>query len=51
MEYKIITSSSNIMISSEVKESIENDWIPQGGVSVVSDAVGVRFFQAMVKIN
>jgi hypothetical protein len=33
-----------------INEMIIDNWIPQGGVSVVSDAMGVTYFQAMIKI-
>jgi len=48
MDYKIVSSMDVDKLSSEVKENMVKDWIPQGGVCVTSTGV---FFQAMVKIN
>lgn len=39
----------DIVLAMELSQFLEG--ILEGGVSVVSDALGVRYFQAMVKIK
>jgi hypothetical protein len=50
MEYKVIGDTDLIKFNITINEMINDNWIPQGGLSVVSDAIGTRFFQAMIKI-
>lgn len=50
MEYSVIEGSSLNVFVDEVNKYITEGWIPQGGIVVVSDAVGTRYFQSFVKI-
>ena len=51
MEYMVFSGSEMIEFTIQMNKLFEDGWIPQGGVSVVSDAIGTRYFQAMVKIK
>jgi len=51
MEYIVILDMNIIEFHLRINEMISDDWIPQGGISVVSDAIGVTYFQAMIKIK
>lgn len=50
MEYKVISGENLTEINKLVNEMLMDGWIPQGGVSTVQTAVGVEFYQALVKI-
>ena len=50
MEYKVIGDTDLIKFNITINEMISDNWIPQGGISVVSDAIGITYFQAMIKI-
>jgi hypothetical protein len=50
MEYRLILDTDIMSFHLIINEMISDNWIPQGGVSVVSDAMGVTYFQAMIKI-
>jgi|688.fasta_scaffold1138434_1 hypothetical protein len=51
MEYMVFSGSDIFKFTTQMNKFFEEGWIPQGGISVVSDAIGTRFFQAMVKIK
>ena len=50
MEYIVILDMDINAFHLRINEMISDNWIPQGGISVVSDAMGVTYFQAMIKI-
>jgi hypothetical protein len=50
MEYRLILDTDIMSFHLTINEMISDNWIPQGGVSVVSDAMGVTYFQSMIKI-
>lgn len=51
MEYSVIEGSILNEFVLEVNEYINDGWIPQGGIVVISDALGVRYYQSFVKIK
>ena len=51
MEYKLIVGTDLLKFQEEINELMSEGWIPQGGVSVVSDVIGTRFCQSMVIIK
>ena len=51
MEYMVFLGGDIVKFTNGMNKLFEDGWIPQGGVSVVSDAIGTRYFQAMVKIK
>lgn len=52
-QYKVLTGESVIEIEQRVNEAFLNGWVPQGGLSVLSNAgsKSFSFFQAMVKVQ
>jgi len=51
MEYSVIEGMLLCEFIDEVNKYIADGWIPQGGIVVVSNAVGTRYFQSFVKIK
>lgn len=55
MEYKIINASDIMQMEKTVAMRIADGWMPQGGISVISEKEGMLgiekriFFQAMVR--
>jgi hypothetical protein len=50
MEYRLILDTDIMSFHLRINQMISDNWIPQGGVSVVSDAMGTTYYQAMIKI-
>lgn len=51
MEYSVIEGTLLCEFIDEVNQYITDGWIPQGGIVVISDALGVRYYQSFVKIK
>lgn len=51
MEYFVFWHNNLDEFTFKVNEYLNEGWIPQGGVSVISDALGIRYYQSFVKIK
>jgi len=51
MQYMIIEKSSSYKLLVEVRDYIEQGWVPQGGVTVSITSFHEAWAQAMVKNN